>query len=206
MALSKYIRNDQQFKIFIRIADSQWEEYIPANHGQAESIVRDYVVAYGNGEIVDNTTTDYNAQPPGTHYIDVIPYETVKMPRCLASDHRVSITHETSKYHNDNHYCTRLLNIGSVPFKVKRFAAFRKASLFGSYMISTISHDWFSHEQFTYWYNCKSEWIQPQCEVADHDNYGSGGKGFWVFEIEFQNQETIFVKSKLPNMRVVRMI
>lgn len=197
MKLSAYIREEQEFQIFIRSKSGEWETYDPSVHGPADSITWGYVIAYTNGEVVENRV-NVNDLPQGTHYISMVPYKVVKMPKCVADDPRVTIVHEPSAYHQHDHYCTKLTNTGDIPFKVNRFSAFSKKAFFGGYRLSTISNDWFSHEQFMYWYNAKSEWIQPGSTVADQDNYGFGN-GYWVFEIEFENKKVILVKSRLPN-------
>ena len=197
MKLSTYIRKEQEFQIFIRSKSGEWETYDPMTHGPAESITSGYVVAYANGEVVENSV-NADDLPPNTHYISVVPYKLVKMPECAADDPRVKIVHEPSAYHQHGRYCTKLTNTCDIPFKVNRFSFFSKKGIFRSYRLSTISNDWFSHEQFMCWYNAKSEWIPPGSTVADQDNYGFGN-GYWVFEIEFENKKVILVKSRLPN-------
>ena len=196
MKLSTYIREEQDFQIFIRSGSGKWEMYDPSVHGAAEEISGDYVVAYANGEIIENHVYT-NDLPPGTTYISGVPYRVVKMPQCVVDDPRVRIVHEPSVYHQHGRYCTKVTNTGEIAFRVNRFAAFSKAGFFGGYRLSTISNDWFSHEQFMCWYNAKAEWLEPQSTVADQDNFGSGN-GYWVFEIEFEGKETIVVKSRLP--------
>lgn len=198
MALSAFIRKEQEFQIFIRGRNGEWETYTPSAHGPAESITKGYAVAYANGELLEYCDNGSDL-PPWTNFIYTIPYKVVKMPEC-AADARVSIVHEPSAYRQDGYYCTKLTNNSDAPFKVNRFAAFSKKGFFGGYRLSTISHDWFSHEQFLYWYNTRSEWIRPGTTVADQDNYGFGN-GYWVFEIEFKNQEIVFVKSRLPDKK-----
>ncbi len=199
MKLSNYIRKEQKFQIFIRSKSGEWETYDPITHGPAESITRDYVVVYPNGEILENLANTKDL-PLGTHYIPFVPHKVVKMPKCIIDDPRVKIVHEPSAYHQQGRYCTKLTNTGDIPFKVNRFSAFRKRGFFSGYRLSTVSNDWFSHEQFTCWFNAKSQWILPGSTVADQDNYGFGN-GYWVFEIEFENKEVILVKARLPNKK-----
>jgi len=200
MSLSTYIREEQEFQIFIRSNSGEWETYSPSVHGPADSINRDYVIAYSNGEIVDNRV-DVNDLPPNTHYVAEVPYEVIKMPDCVADDPRVRISHEPSAYHQHGYYCTKLTNTSEIPFRIARFSAFSKAGLFRGYRLSTISNGWFSHEQFMCWYNVQSEWIGPECTVADQDNFGFGN-GYWVFEIELKDKTSILVKSRLPKKQL----
>lgn len=197
MKLSTYMRKEQHFQIFIRSRSGKWETYDPSVHGPADSISRNYVVAYANGEVIENRVNT-NDLPPGTNYISVVPYKVVKMPQCVVDEPRVQIVHESSVYHQHGRYCTKMTNTGEIPFRVNRFAAFSKAGFFRGYRLSTISNDWFSHEQFMCWYNAKAEWLQPRSTVADQDNFGFGN-GYWVFEIEFEGKETIRVKLRLPH-------
>lgn len=196
MSLSKYIRSEQEFDIYLYNSEFGWQVYDLFVHGNADAIDHDYAVAYKGGEILACTAELAKGLPPGTHYIHVVPWKVIRMPVCKDSDPRIEIEHVVSKYHKSGRYCTRLCNVGDVAFKVIRFASFSKG-FFGRCRLSTISGDWFSHEQFVCWYNVKSGWIQPGCEVADHDNYGFG-RGYWVFEIEFEGQGAIFIRSKLP--------
>jgi len=196
MKLSTYIREEQEFQIFILNEGDHWETYDTSVHGSAEAIDDGYVVAYANGEIIENQS-NARSLPPGVSYIVGVPYQVVRMPPCVGNDPRVRIVHEPSIYHERGRYCTKVTNTGEVPFRVNRFASFSRAGLFGGYRLSTITNDWFSHEQFMCWYNAKAEWLSPQSTVVDEDNFGFGN-GYWVFEIEFEGEETILVKSRLP--------
>lgn len=196
MNLKTYIRDEQEFLIFMQSPDGQWEKYNPAVHGPSESLRRGYVVAYLNGEIVENRVSLHDL-PPGTHYIDEFKGKPELMPTCV-DDPRIAIHHEPSAYHRHRKYCTRIRNAGDTPFRVKQFAAFQKTSIFAKYRLSTISNAWFTDDQFIHWFNQKTRWIAPESEVADHDNFGVGN-GFWVFEIEFETGKTVMVKTRLPN-------
>ncbi len=196
MNLKTYIRDEQEFLIFMRADGGEWERYDPAKHGSPESLRRGYVVAYLSGEIIENRV-NMNHLPPGTHYIEESDGKPELMPPC-DDDHSIAIQHEPSAYHRNGKYCTRVRNAGNTPFRVKRFAAFQKAGLLGKYRLSTISNAWFTQAQFIHWLNQKTEWIAPESEVADHDNFGFGN-GFWVFEIEYETGKTVTVKTSLPN-------
>jgi hypothetical protein len=197
MNLKQYIRNDQEFLIYIHTPSAEWEKYDHNRHGSPELIQHNYVVAYSNGEILDNRANTFDI-PPNTYYIEILERKSKPelMPPCN-KDSRVSIQNEPSAYPRQGNYCTRIQNIGNLPFKIRRFAAFAKTSFFGKYRLNTISNTWFTEKQFRNWFNQKTEWIMPNTEVADQDNYGSGN-GFWVFEIEFPNGEIVIVKAKLP--------
>ncbi len=192
--LKQYIRKEQNLLIYIYTSDSQWELYDPSLHGCAERIENGYIVAYPNGEIMADAVNT-NATPPGTYYIEEMETTDEVMPLCIDSA-LVEIRHCSSiNNHADERYCTIVRNIGDVPFKVKRFAAFSMRN--GEYRLSTISNTWFSNTQFQNWFNQTDEWITPNMKVADQDNYGYGN-GYWVFEIQFQSGDTVFIRSKLP--------
>jgi len=196
MNLQTYIREEQKFLIFIRSSQRQWEKYDPDIHGEPESLRRGYVVAYLNGEIIENRV-NITGLPPGTHYIMETGGRSEVMPDCVQHP-RIEILHEASKYHHHGKYCTRIRNAGDTPFRIRRFSAFQKAGIFGKYRLSTISNDWFTQNQFMNWFNQKTQWISPGEEVADQDNFGFGN-GFWLFEVEFETGEMITVKARLPN-------
>ncbi len=190
MSLAQYIREEQEFLIYIHASADEWEVYEPDRHGTPESIHEGYVVAYLNGEVLEDCANT-ESLPPGIDYIKVFKKNQEVMPQCV-DDARVKIQHEPSPYHpSDGHYCTRIRNMGSVPFKVRRFAAFR--AIGRQYRISTVSNSWFTEDQFRNWFNQKTEWLAPGDEAVDQDNYGSGN-GYWVFEIEFDTGEIVTVK------------
>ncbi len=115
-------------------------------------------------------------------------------------DARVQIRHEPSEYHAfGRHYRTRIRNAGDTPFRVRRFAAFRRDG--GQYRLSTITNSWFTEDQFRNWFHWKTEWIAPGSEVSDPDNYGFG-MGCRVFEIKFQTGEVLLVRERLPRTKI----
>lgn len=194
MSLKDYIRDDQKFLIYLRTAHKGWEIYDPDKHGTPRSVRRNYVVAYLNGEILENRVKGPDI-PPGTHYVEQRERSSVTMPECR-DDHRIEIWHETG-ISRAGKYCTRVRNTGNTPLRIRRFAAFVCEEPGGEYLLSTITNDWFTAEQFIYWFNQQSSWIQPGQEVCDPDNYGFGS-GYWVFDVEFSSGESVFVKSVLP--------
>lgn len=196
--LKQYIRKEQEFQIYIYVGYQQWEAYDPARHGEAKNISFGYVVAYPNGEILENTV-DSDIIPVGTYYPGETTPRSETMPECVASP-SVEIKNIPSLYHNrEERYCTRIRNTGAVPFKINRFAAFHM--LDGRYVISTITGDWYTCEQFRNWFNQSQEWINPGEQVADQDNYGYG-IGYWVFEISFQTGDSANIKVPLPRYQI----
>lgn len=194
MTLSRYIRADQEFLIYLRMPNGEWRRYDSVEYGPAADIKKDYVVAYLNGEVLE-VIPPAAALPEGLHYIQTFPPQKIAMPECVEDDFQVSITHVVSSYYRGGRYATRIYNPGPQRFRIRRFGGFHRWGLWGRWRLSTITNNWFSGEQFRCWYNQKNEWIMPGEYVIDYDNYGYGG--YWVYEVEFDNR-TIFVKSKEP--------
>ena len=147
MSLEKFFRSEQKFNIYILNTTGEWEVYSESKHEHPSLIESNYLIAYKNGEVLDNTTRSITL-PKGVHYISVKPYLKIKMPICDDIDQALIITHEASKGQNNHRYCTKIRNAGTAPIRIVRFAAFKKTGIFGSFYLSTISNDWFTSEHF----------------------------------------------------------
>ncbi|MBN2211336.1 MAG: hypothetical protein JW709_08065 [Sedimentisphaerales bacterium] len=194
MSLSRYIRDDQAFLIYLRSPDGTWRRYDSAEHGPAGDIKKDYVVAYLNGEVLEAVPWAEKL-PEGLYYTKTGPRQNIAMPEC-GKDDLVAITHYVSPYHRSGRYATCIYNKDWRPIRIRRFGFFRPSGTGKRYKLSTITNDWFSGEQFRYWYNQHNDWIMPHEKVTDHDNYGFGG--YWVYEVDY-GDKSIFVKSKAPS-------
>jgi hypothetical protein len=195
MSLAKYIRNEQKFQIYILEESGSWEPYSEEEHGKPSGIFKNYIVAYDNNEILDNTA-HVRQLPSHLRYIEEKPYVRVAMPKCIELPF-IEIKHTKSLFHQDEiHYCTEIINHSDDPLTILEFAAFAKTSYFGKYNLHTISNTWFTQSHFAHWYNCPNGVINPNSSVVDQDNFG-GGKGFWIFNIKHQRKQA-YIKTSFP--------
>jgi hypothetical protein len=93
-------------------------------------------------------------------------------------------------------YATTLKNISQQRIRIQKFAGFRPSG--DKYVLSTVSRNFYSAEQFQSWYSTAADgWIKPGEEVADDSNYGRG-RGIWAYFGETEDGKHFITIAPLP--------
>jgi hypothetical protein len=156
--------------------------------------VKSYIVAYPNGEIVDGNNI-FEPLPEGINYIKESFTNSQEILSLQLDDGKqfVEISHGHSETHSDpRYYSTTIKNIFNEKIRVIKFGGFNKKGK--RYILSNVSGEFYSAEQFINWYNASTDgWILPGESVSDPSNYGHG---YWVFFCETETGKQFIAGQK----------
>jgi len=202
-------RNDYQVYVALRGDEGRWNKVFDLQEEvlvlQESSIrlerVCSFIVAYGNGEILESWRP-FSPLPMGLHYAEApttIRHDVLD-PKELAEGERfirVTFGPAVARKDEPDRYSTTLKNLSDERIRVRRFGAFVRFR--SEYVLSTVSGDYFTEEQFREWYGVNRDgWIKPGQSVTDGNNYG-GGDGYWVYDCETESGRIFRAGERIPS-------
>ena len=180
-----YVRKDGDPRWLCATAVSGEQLEIENGPSIALGAVKEFVVTYPSGEILDKHDARYPL-PEGAFYTREAPDagERHDAPSVeeLAAGHEVAIVRfgkSRSRPNDKHHYSTTLTNISKERIRILKFGAFALQD--GTLQLNTISGGFFTERQFTEWYATPEDgWIAPGGSAMDAYNYG-GETSLWVY-------------------------
>ena len=156
------------------------------------------IVTYTNGEIVyaEHPITPW---PVGVHSMEPVSKpvkDTLKLPDLEMGQRFATVQHGPSFMPNlaKHYYSTTLHNISDQKIRVLKFAGYRllKGNI---YQLSTVTGAYFTAEEFCSWYGLgDKEWILPDQQACDKENYGGPGT-LWAYFCQTESGEEFVVGS-----------
>lgn len=213
--LQAFLRQRGDYTIFVGIPLEKPVRWLKADTYDADTLtidgesvdpasVRCYIVVYPNGQVL-HAENAFQPLPPNLTFLeptgerrqDTFDPEVLERGREYAE---VTFGRCPSRPADRNHYSTTIRNVGSVRFRVTKFGAFSKRG--GVYVLSTVSGDYFTAEEFAAWYGAPNDgWIAAGEEAQDPNNYGGGSDVYWVYYCECEDGAEFVAGAKVPGGR-----
>ncbi|MBN1763700.1 MAG: hypothetical protein JW860_00435 [Sedimentisphaerales bacterium] len=207
-----YFKQDRRYKFYIGYPLDTPEEWVEIKELDGEHVVtvednniplrriRAFIVAYPNGEILDNKNL-FPPLPPDIHIVrtseeaieDLITLNDLEEGRqYIAITYSKSISHPKDR----NYYTTFLKNISNESIRVIKFGGYFKKNK--SWKLGNFTKNFFTSEQFRNWYGLyEHEWIKPGQSVFDPNNWG-GRPVIWAYFCETESGKQ-FIAGEILN-------
>jgi hypothetical protein len=166
------------------------------------SEVRSYLLVYPNNEVLGGTNLFYPL-PSELKFLEPeagVTNGPLSLDSAAVALGKSTCTASHSHFRKDAQkkqiYATTLKNISQQRIRIQKFAAFRPAG--DNYVLSTVSRNFYSAEQFQSWYSTAADgWLKPGEQVTDDSNYGSG-PGIWAYFGETEDGKYFTTVVPLP--------